>query len=116
MLVYPPRKVMRILFDHSTPAPLRRHLPGHEVKEAFELGWERLSNGELLNAAEKDGFEILITADKNIRYQQNLTGRKIALIVIGNAQWPILRRHLSRVMEAADAATHGSYVEVDIPA
>ena len=61
MLVYPPRKVMRILFDHSTPAPLRRHLPGHEVKEAFELGWERLSNGELFNAAEKDGFEILIT-------------------------------------------------------
>ena len=64
----------------------------------------------------RTGFEILITADKNIRYQQNLTGRKIALIVIGNAQWPILRRHLSRVMEAADAATHGSYVEVVIPA
>ena len=100
----------------APPAPLRRHLPGPEVKEAFELGWERLSNGELLNAAEKDGFEILITADKNIRYQQNLTGRKIALIVIGNAQWPILRRHLSHVMELADAATHGSYVEVDIPA
>ena len=107
---------MRILFDHSTPAPLRRHLPGHEVEEAFEFGWERLSNGELLDAAEKGGFEILITADKNIRYQQNLTSRKIALIVIGNAQWPILRRHLSRVVEAADAASPGSYVEVDIPA
>lgn len=98
---------MRILFDHSTPAPLGRHLPGHEVKEAFELGWERLSNGELLAQAEKAGFELLITADKNIRYQQNLTNRKIALIVLGNAQWPILRRHVNRVVAVVSAATCG---------
>ena len=106
---------MRILFDHSTPAPLRRHIHGHEVSEAFELGWSRLANGDLLNAAEQAGFEMLITADKNMRYQQNLTIRKIALVIMGNAQWPILRLHLSRVLEAVDAATPGSYMEVEIP-
>jgi hypothetical protein len=73
------------LFDHSTPAPLRHHLEGHEVKEAVELGWDKLSNGELPAEAEQAGFEVLVTADKNIRYQQNLTGRKIAIVVIGNA-------------------------------
>ena len=106
---------MRILFDHSTPAPLRRHIPGHEVSEAFELGWSRLANGDLLNAAEHGGFELLITADKNMRYQQNLTGRKIALLILGNAQWPILRLHLSHVLEAVDASVPGGYVEVEIP-
>jgi hypothetical protein len=106
---------MLILFDHSTPAPLRRHLDGHEVREAFELGWDRLSNGELLAQAEQEGFDVMITADKNIRYQQNLTGRKIALVVLSNAQWPILRLHVSRVVEAANACTPGSYVEVAIP-
>ena len=73
---------MRILFDHSTPAPLRRYLGGHEVTEAVELGWDRLANGELLAEAERAGFDMLLTADKNIRYQQNFTGRKIALVVL----------------------------------
>ena len=106
---------MRILFDHSTPAPLRRHLHGHDVKEAFELGWDRFSNGELLTEAEKAGFEVLVTADKNIQYQQNLTGRKIAIVVIGNAQWPVLRRSIERVTEAVDASVPGGYAEVEIP-
>lgn len=107
---------MRILFDHSTPAPLRGHLRAHQVTEAVELGWDRLSNGELLMEAERAGFEVMITADKNIRYQQNLTGRKIALVVLGNAQWPILRLRVELVVTAVNAATPGSYNEVDIPA
>ncbi|HEY6345285.1 MAG TPA: hypothetical protein VIY49_27640 [Bryobacteraceae bacterium] len=68
-----------------------------------------------MNVAEASGFDILITADKNIRYQQNLSGRKIALIVLGNAQWPVLRRYTSRVTDAVNAATPGSYAEVEIP-
>ena len=68
---------MLILLDHSTPAPLRYELKGHEVVETVERGWERLANGALLDAAEAAGFELFVTADKNIRYQQNLTGRKI---------------------------------------
>ena len=79
------------------------------------MGWDRLTNGELLVAAEENGFDLLLTTDKNIRYQQNLTGRKIAVVVLGNAQWPVLRLHVQAVVEAVNAATPGSYFEVDIP-
>ena len=72
-------------------------------------------NGELIAAAEAAGFEVLLTTDKNIRYQQNLTGRKIAFVVLGNQQWPTLRRYLDRVVTAVNAATPGSYCEVEIP-
>jgi len=106
---------MLILFDHSTPAPLQHALTGHVVVEAVDRGWERLVNGALLNAAESAGFELLITADKNLRYQQNLKDRKIAIIVLGNAQWPVLRRYVERVVAAVSAATPGSFAEVEIP-
>jgi hypothetical protein len=107
---------MRILFDHSTPAPLRRALAIHDVVEAFERGWEALENGALLDAAEAEGFDIFVTADKNIQYQQNLTGRRIAVVILGNAQWPVLRRHIDRVVVALSRSTPGSYTKVDIPA
>src|SRR5579863_5700819 len=106
---------MRILLDHSTPAPLRYALGGHVVVEAVERGWERLVNGDLLDVAEAANFELFVTADKNIRYQQNLTGRKIAIVALGNAQWPVLRRYVDRVIAALNAATPGSYSEVEIP-
>lgn len=107
---------MRILFDHGTPAPLIPFLEGHAVTKAKEAGWDRLVNGELLNAAEAAGFGLLVTPDKNMRYQQNLTGRKIAIVVLGNAQWPVLRRYVERVVSAIDAAAPGSFAEVEIPA
>jgi hypothetical protein len=106
---------MLILFDNGTPAPLRHTLADHTVVEAIERGWDRLINGELIAAAEAEGFDVLVTTDKNIRYQQNLTGRKIAFVVIGNQQWPILRRYVERVVGAVNSATPGSYVEVEIP-
>lgn len=106
---------MLILFDNGTPAPLRHFLKGHTVVEAIEQGWDRLTNGDLIAAAENEGFEVLLTTDKNMRYQQNLTGRKIAFIVIGNQQWPRLRRYVDRVVAAVDAARPGSYSEVEIP-
>lgn len=106
---------MLVLFDHSTPAPLRHALKAHIVVEAVERGWDRLDNGALLDAAEAAAFEILVTADKNMRHQQNLTGRKIAVVVLGNAQWPVLRRHVDVVVAALNAATPGSYTEVEIP-
>jgi hypothetical protein len=106
---------MLILLDHSTPAPLRYALKGHVVVETIERGWERLVNGALLETAETAGFEVFITADKNIRYQQNLTRRKIAIITLGNAQWPVLRRYVDRVVAAVDVAVPGSYAEVEIP-
>jgi predicted nuclease of predicted toxin-antitoxin system len=106
---------MLILFDHSTPAPLRYAFKGHVVVEAFERGWDRLANGALLDAAEAAGFRVMVTADKNMHYQQNLTGRKISIIVLGNAQWPILRRHVERVVTAVNAAPPGSFAKVEIP-
>ena len=106
---------MLILFDHSTPAPLRYALKGHAVVEAIERGWDRLANGALLDAAEAAGFELMVTADKNMHYQQSLTGRKISIVVLGNAQWPILRRYVERVAAAVNAAAPGSFTEVEIP-
>jgi predicted nuclease of predicted toxin-antitoxin system len=106
---------MRVLFDHSTPAPLRFRLKLHAVTEARELGWDKLANGDLLNSAEAEGFEVFVTADKNMGYQQNLTGRKIAIVVIGNAQWKMLRRYADRVVSAVDEAIPGSFVEVYVP-
>jgi hypothetical protein len=104
-----------MLFDNGTPAPLRHALHGHVVVEAIERGWDRLANGDLIAAAEAAGFDLLLTTDKNIRYQQNLTGRTIAFVVIGNQQWPTLRRYVDRVVTAVNAATPGSFAEVDIP-
>jgi len=106
---------MRILFDHGTPSGIAKALEGHEVTEAIERGWDRISNGDLLKAAEVAGFNLLLTTDKRIRYQQNLTSRKIAIVVLGNSTWRILRLHLDRVASAVNAAIPGSYAEVDIP-
>lgn len=83
------------------------------MRTAAQHGWAKLKNGELLTAAEVAGFELLLTTDKNLRYQQNLANRKIAIVVLGMQQWPSLRRHVQRVVEAVNAATPGSYVEVD---
>jgi hypothetical protein len=106
---------MLVLFDQNAPVPLRYHLKRHRVIEAFERGWDRLANGDLLEVAEQQGFEVLVTADKNIRHQQNLALRKIAIVVIGNAQWRVLKHHVDRVVSAVDSATPGSYIEVNIP-
>ena len=106
---------MRILFDHGTPFPLRGTLTGHSITRTQDLGWDRLSNGELLTAAEQAGFALLLTTDKNIRYQQNLAGRTIAILVLGTSQWPVLRLHVQRIADAVNAVTPGSYTEVVIP-
>jgi len=106
---------MRILFDHGTPSGITRRLAGHHVTEARELGWDKIPNGDLLNAAEAAGFDVLLTTDKNIRYQQNLTGRMISIVVLGNSQWPVVRKHLDIIAATVDAAAPGSYAEVGIP-
>ena len=106
---------MLILFDHVTPAPLAAYLVGHVVTKAKDRGWDRLSNGDLLSAAEKAGFDLLITADNNMRYQQNMAGRKIALLVLSSPQWPRVRRCVEVIAASVDAAIHGSYAEVNIP-
>jgi hypothetical protein len=103
---------MRILLDQATPVPIRPFLKGHEVQTAAQQGWDKLKNGELLVAAETDGFDVLPTTDRNMRYQQNLAGRKIAVVVLGLQQWPSLRPHVrsswKRLMLPYPAATRKS--------
>lgn len=77
---------MLVLFDHGTPAPLRLFLTEHTVRKTNELGWDTLDNGALLRAAEEAAFEVFLTTDKNIRYQQNLAERAIAIVVLGNSR------------------------------
>ena len=106
---------MRILFDHGAPSGIAKALRGHQVTEARDRGWDKISNGALLTLAESAGFDLLLTTDKRIRYQQNMTGRRIAIIVLGNSQWPAVRRFLGRIAIAVNAAESGSYTEVAIP-
>jgi hypothetical protein len=107
---------MLVLFDHGTPKGLARSLFGHTAITAQSRGWDRLSNGALLNAAEEAGVELLLTTDCNIRYQQNLADRTIALVVLtGTTKWSRVRLHLERIAAVVNAATPGSYTEIDIP-
>lgn len=106
---------MKVLFDQGTPAPLRRALPAHNVKTAFECGWDQLENGALLAAAEADGFEVLVTTDQNLRYQQNLGQRRIAIVVINTANWPRIRPHANLVRDALAGLAPGVFIEVVIP-
>ena len=106
---------MRILFDKSAPYGLARHLAGHVVSTAEQHGWGRLGNGELLTVVEHAGYDVFLTADKNMRYQQNFSGRKIAIIVLGQSPWPLVQLPIPEVLAAVNAATTGSFVEVEIP-
>jgi hypothetical protein len=107
---------MRILFDHGTPIGLAHALALHAVTTAQARGWDKLSNSELLASAEAAGFDLLVTIDRRIRYQQNLSVRKIAIVVLaGTTRWSLIRQHFERIAAAVDNAMPGSYIEVDIP-
>ena len=106
---------MRVLFDNGTPRGVASALAGHTVEEARSHGWDTLQNGELLDAAEAAGFDVLLTTDRNIRYQQNLTGRKIAIVVLGKARWKFIKKRLPAIVAAVAAAMAGSFAEVEIP-
>ena len=93
-----------------------RALPGHTIIAAQAKGWDKPANSALLDAAEQAGVELLLTTDRRIRYQQNLAGRKIALVVLtGTTKWSRIRLHLHRVAAVVDAAKPGSYTEVEVP-
>ncbi len=105
---------MKILFDANTPAPLARFLRGHEVVRADELGWQGLENGALLDAAEQARFDLLLTCDQNVRYQQNFASRKLALVILSSNHWPTLRRIAARIATAVDFVQPGNIVRVDV--
>jgi len=103
---------MRILFDHGTPVPPRREIFGHEIHTAYEMGWASLNNGELLKAAEAK-FDALVTTDKNLRYQQNMTGRRLAILVLPTTSWPKIQQQIPLVNEAIDQLKSGDFRELD---
>ena len=102
---------MRVLFDQGTPVPLRHALAPHEVSTAFELGWSNLENGDLLREAE-GRFEVFVTTDQNLRYQQNLGGRRLAILVLPTTNWPEIQRHQSEVVVAVNSMQPGDYREL----
>jgi hypothetical protein len=104
---------MKIRFDQGTPAPLREALTDHSVTTVYEQGWDQLANGDLLKIAEA-AFDAFVTTDQNLRYQQNLTGRKLAILVLPTTSWPKLRAHTAKVATAITALRPGDYVELQI--
>jgi predicted nuclease of predicted toxin-antitoxin system len=102
---------MRILFDHGTPAPLRHSLPDHEISTAYEMGWAELNNGDLLAVAEKN-FGAFITTDQDLRHQQNLAGKPLAILVLPTTSWPIIQNHLSEIADAVKVLKPGDFVEL----
>jgi hypothetical protein len=100
---------MKILLDHCTPAPLKRYLPTHQVMRAGQMGWSALQNGQLLQMAESSGFDLLITCDQNMTYQQNLRDRKIGILILGIQQWPELEPFANAVTAMVDQITAGEY-------
>ncbi len=106
---------MNILFDNNVPDLLRRYLVRHNVTFAREMDWNKLMNGSLLKGAEDAKFELMITGDKNLAYQQNLNGRKIALIVLGTIHWPSLQASLSPVLAAVSRAEPSSFEQLPMP-
>jgi predicted nuclease of predicted toxin-antitoxin system len=103
---------MRILFDQGTPAPLRRVLTDHSVSTAYEMGWMELSNGALLRAAESQ-FDVFITTDRNLRYQQNLVDRRLAILILPTTNWSEIRTHQILVLAAVNKLRPGDVVELD---
>ena len=105
---------MKILFDHGTPAPLRRDLHGHSVDTAAEKGWDSLVNGDLLDRAEQEGYEVLITTDQSMQYQQNLTGGRIAIVVLLSTAWPRVQHPTEETRRAIEEVEPGQFREVPI--
>ena len=103
---------MKVLFAVNMPRPLLRELPGHEVLTAQAMGWGELVNGDLLQAAEKEGFDAFVTADRNLRYQQNLTGRRIAILIVPSNNLRVLAQMAATIRSAVDQLKPGDYVEL----
>jgi hypothetical protein len=100
---------MRILLDQNMPFRIPGILPAHDVRTAFQMGWARLSNSDLLDAAEQAGFEALLTSDQNMVFQQNLAGRNIAVVVLSTNFWPAIRSQPQNLRRAVANASPGTF-------
>ena len=105
---------MKLLFDQGTPAPLRRHLPGHSADTLAEKGWSEKGNGELLGLAEQEGYKVLVTTDQSLPHQQNLSRWRVGVVVLLSTDWARIRLCTEQIARAINAARPGEPVEVPI--
>ena len=105
----------RLLLDESVPAGLKRILTAFEVKTAPEMGWAGISNGRLLDLAEQNGFDIMVTSDTNIRFQNRLAGRRIAIVLATTNHWDTIRPNPADLVAACNGVPDGAYVVVQFP-
>ena len=104
---------MKILFDECMPQPLRPLLAGLDISTAQEMGWGRVKNGELLKRAE-GVFDVFVTADQSLKYQQNLTDRRLAILVLSTNRWPRVKAKSAEIIAAIQAMRPGDYVELSV--
>ena len=105
---------MKVLFDHGTPAPLRRYLAEHSVDRSAERGWELLENGNLISKAEEEGYEVMVATDQNMRHQQNLTGSSLGIVVLMSTAWPRVQHRTKEIRDAIEDVRPGQVLEVPI--
>ena len=105
---------MRILFDHNTPRPLCHHLTEHTIDIADEMGWAAIRNGNLLDNAEREGYEIVISADQSMRYQQNIARRQVGVVVLLSNRWPDVQMRIEDIRAALEGIQPGELREVPI--
>ena len=105
---------MKLLFDQGTPAPLRRHLSGHSVDTLAEKGWSEKGNGELLDLAEREGYEVLVTTDQNMPHQQNLARWRVGVVILLSTDWSMVRLRTGEIARAIEAVRPGQAIEVSI--
>ena len=98
---------MKVLFDRGTPLPLRRHLPEHAVGTAAERAWSDVDHGALIDKAEQEGYEVLVTTDQNMRHQQNLRNRGLALVALLSTAWPRIQLRTEEIRAAIDGIQPG---------
>jgi hypothetical protein len=105
---------VKILFDQGTPVPLRQHLVSHAVTTTYEQGWSDLTNGQLFDAAEQAGYQLIVTTDQNLKYQQNLAGRRLAVVVLLSTSWPRIRLRIDEIRMVVDDVAPGEYREIPV--
>ena len=98
---------MRVLLDHNIPRPLRGYLVDHMVDTANEKGWEELTNGDLLEIAERDGYQVIITGDQNLRFQQNIGRRGLGILVLTSNRWPRIQMKTGEIRQALQEISPG---------
>jgi hypothetical protein len=104
---------MRVLFDQGTPVPLRGFLNSHTVTTVYERGWSRTRNDDLLRLADQEMFDVFLTTDQNLKHQQNLAGRQIAIVVLPTTSWPVIQKYIAKIAAVLDPTAPSGFIEID---